>query len=166
MIVVACLACGFAIRVMPTKVADPHSVQEVHQMVGKYSDLWPNKFLCPRCNNPARGLLEREIDPKAMALLEVRDLTAHEALAAFNGLGLPEEQKCSFDAVSKLLLEQPVRNIIGTDVVGQARTIIDSLELMDGTRVYFGAGAEGACIYRITRPISYAERLLQGGESA
>lgn len=166
MIVVACLACGFGVRVMPTRVAEPRSVQEVHQMVGKNSDLWPNKYVCPRCNNPARGLLERAIDPKAMALLEIRDLTPHEALAAFNGLGLPEEQACSFDTVTKLLLEQPVRNVIGTNVEGLQRTIIDALELMDGTKIYFGAGAEGACIYRIARPVRYTERLLQEGESA
>jgi hypothetical protein len=166
MIVVACLSCGFGIRVMPTRIAEVRSVQEVHQMVGKNSDLWPNKFLCPRCNSPARGLLEREIDPKAMALLEIRDLGPHEALAAFNGLGLPEEQCCSFDDVTRLLLEQPIRNVVGTNIEGLQRAIIDHIELMDGTRVYFGAGAEGACIYRVSRPVQYAERVLQEGESA
>lgn len=166
MIVIACLNCGFAVRVMPTRVADTRSVQEVHQMVGKNCDLWPDKFVCVRCGNPVRGLLEREVDPAAMRLVEVRDLTPHEALAAFNGLGLPEEQSCTLERVSQLLLEHPIRRVIGTNVQGMERTIIDSLELWDGTRVYFGAGAEGACIYRIVRPISYTEKLLGEGTSA
>jgi hypothetical protein len=95
--------------------------------------------------------------------MELRDLTPHEAFAAFNGFGLPEEQDCALESVQKLLAEQPVRKVVGTSITGMRRTIIDSLELWDGTRVYFGAGAEGACIYRIVRPTMYAEKVIAEG---
>jgi hypothetical protein len=166
MILIACLNCGLGIRVMPTRVTDPRSIQEVHQMVGENSTFWPDQFKCPRCGNPARGMLERKADPKAVALLELRDLTPHEAFQAFNDLGLPEEQDCSLATVQQLLGEQPVRGIIGTDVMGMKRTIVDALELWDGTKIYFGAGAEGACIYRIVKPVSATQRVLTEGSKA
>jgi hypothetical protein len=93
--------------------------------------------------------------------MELRDLTPHEAFAAFNGLGLPEEQHCSLESVQALLTEQPVRRVIGSTVKGQERTIIDALELWDGTKLHFSAGGEGAVIYRVVRSTSYATRVLK-----
>lgn len=166
MILIACLNCGFGIRVMPSCVTDPRSIQEVHQLVGEHSTFWPDQFKCPRCGNPARGMLEQKADPKAVALLELRDLTPHEAFQAFNNLGLPEEQDASLAEVQRLLLKYPVCKVVGSDVAGMKRTILDSLELLDGTRVYFGAGSEGACIYRIVKPIPATQRVLTEGSRA
>jgi hypothetical protein len=161
MIVVVCLPCKSAIRVMPESVASMESVRELDQLVGTRSEFWPDKYLCPLCSKPARGLKEREVDAEVLSLMTVQEATPKEAFAAFNGLGFPDEHHCSLDTVQALLKEQPVRRIIGTDVRGAERTIIDALELWDGTRVYFGAGAQGAVIYRITRPVSYAGKQLE-----
>jgi hypothetical protein len=164
MIVIVCLPCSSAIRVMPGNVANASSVQDLDALVGRRSDFWPDQFPCPSCGKPSTGMLEREADARVLGLMALRDLTPQEAFAAFNGLGFPDERKCSLEEVQALLREQPVRRVSGTDVVGAARTIIDFLELWDGTKVYFGAGAEGAVIYRITRPVSYTQKAL--GSSA
>lgn len=160
MMLVVCLPCSLAVRIMPAVVADAASVQELEQLVGRRSDLWPDRYACPRCGNSARGMLEQEADSRVLALLTVQDLNPQEAFAAFNGCGFPDEQCCSLETVQALLVETPVRKVIGTNVTGSERTIIDALELWDGTKVYFGAGAEGAVIYRITRPISYTTKAL------
>jgi hypothetical protein len=91
--------------------------------------------------------------------MSIQESTPQEAFAAFNGLGFPDEHHCSLETAQALLKEHPVRRIIGTNVKGAERTIIDALELWDGTKVYFGAGAGGAVIYRITRPVSYTKQL-------
>jgi hypothetical protein len=158
MILVVCLPCNFAIRVMPENVALTQSQQELDQLVGMRSDFWPDKYPCPRCGKPSRGIREREADAKVLALMAVQDATPQQAFAAFNGLGFPDEHHCSLETVGALLKEQPVRRVVGTNVRGVERTVIDHLELWDGTRMYFGSGAEGAVIYRITRPVSYTAK--------
>lgn len=160
MIVVVCLPCELAIRVMPANVANHRSAQELDQLVGKASPFWPDQYPCPRCGKNARGFLEKMVDPKVLQALVLQEATPQEAFAAFHGMGFPDEQRCSLETVQELLLGTPVRRVIGKNVTGQERTIIDALELWDGTRVHFGAGAEGAVIYRITKPVSYAQKVL------
>lgn len=160
MIVIACTPCAFAMRVMPDSVTSVRSVQELDQLIGKRSDFWPDKYPCPKCGQMATGFGEREVDGRVLQLMELKDVTPQEAFAALHGLGFPDEQKCSLAFVQQLLREQPVRRVIGTDVVGQERTIVDALELWDGTKVYFGSAPEGAVIYRITRQVSYANKQL------
>jgi hypothetical protein len=165
MIVIACAKCNLAIRVMPLLAANRQSVLEVQQLVGKDSDFWPDRFPCPGCGKNTRGMFEAQADTKALRLMRFRDLTPIEAFHAFSGLGFPEEQRCSLAVVEALLLAQPVRKVRGTDVMGTERTIVDALELQDGTIIHFGAGAEGACIYRIVRPPANAARALAEGEA-
>jgi hypothetical protein len=161
MIIILCTPCNLAIRVMPAKAGSLMSEREVAILLGPQSLLWPDKFECVRCTKPAMGMLELGADPRALAHMELRDLTPHEAVAAFNGLGLPEEQHCTLEAVQALLTEHPVRRVIGSTVKGQERTVIDALELWDGTKLYFGAGGDGAVIYRAVCPLSYTERVLK-----
>jgi hypothetical protein len=165
MIVIVCIPCAFAVRVMPTQVTAAMSTQEVDQLIGRNSDFWPDQYPCLKCGKHARGMVEEAADPRVLATMELRDLTPHEAFSAFNGFGLPEEQSCSLEAVSKLLLGTPIRKVVGSNVRGAQRTIIDSLELWDGTRVYFGAGAEGAVIYRIAAPVSLTDQVLSESRS-
>lgn len=161
MIVVACLPCARAVRVMPAFAGDPGSAQQLDQLVGRRSDFWPDKFPCPWCGKWATGMLEHEADTRVLQVMSLQDLTPDEAFAAFNGLGFPDEQRCSLESVQALLLESPVRKVLGKSVSGMERTIIDALELWDGSKVYFGAGAEGAVVYRITRPVSYTAKVLK-----
>lgn len=163
MIVVVCTACALAVRIMPTNIGDVRSTDEAGVLVGPESSFWPNKFPCPRCEKDATGMLERHADPRALALMTLRDLTPHEAFAAFNGLGFPEEQKCSIETLQELLREQPVRRVIGKDIVGAPTVHIDAIELWDGTRVHFGSGTSGAVVYRIVRPPAYAHHVLVEG---
>jgi hypothetical protein len=161
MIVVVCMPCARAVRIMPSVVSESNSVDELNQLVGSRSEFWPNKYPCPWCGKNATGMLEREADSRVLSAMNLQDASPQEAFAAFNGFGFPEEQQCSLEAMQELLREQPVRKVIGTNVSGMERTIIDHLELWDGTKVYFGSAAEGAVIYRTTRPFSYTEKVLK-----
>lgn len=159
MIVVICLECALGIRVMPN-LGDRRSVTELDHLVGRNSPFFPDKYPCPRCSVESRCFMEHEVDPRVLCTLTLHDLTAAEAYSAFMGLGFPDEQRCSLETVQGLLLEKPVRKVHGKNVEGIERAIIDHLELWDGTKIYFGAGADGAAIYRITRPVSYVDKVL------
>lgn len=159
MIAIVCTPCRFGVRVMPTKL-DPSSIRELEHLVGRGSSFWPDGYPCPRCGGKARGMLEQEVNPDLMAVLQLQEATPAEAFAAFNGLGFPDEQKCSLEAVQELLTRVPIVKVVGQDVLGMERALIDSFELQDGTRVYLGAGGEGVVIYRITRPVSYTQKAL------
>ena len=161
MIVVTCLACELLIRVMP----EGESSDELEHLVGSRSDFWPDKYPCPRCGKNGQGLPEREVDTRVYQVMELRDVTPKEAFAIFNGMGFPDEQQCSMETLRTLLLEHPVRRVVGRDVVGMARSIVDHLELWDGSRVYLGAATEGAVVYRITRPVSYTAKQLEAHDS-
>lgn len=153
MMVVLCPTCHLVVRVL----GEP---AQVHPLVGTGSEFWPNKYDCPRCGQRAEGRLEREVPGALLGQAEVRDLTPEEAYAAFLGVGMPEEQACSLADVQALLVQVPICRVVGHDVPGQARTVLDRLELTDGTQVYFGASGDGAVIYRIRRRSHYAARLL------
>ena len=159
MIVVPCLPCSLAIRVMPVSVTTPVAIRELRELVGDQSSFWPDKYPCPRCEKPCRGMPEETVDPKTLMVLELRDLTPIEAFAAFSGMGFPDEQRCSMATVRELFKEQPVRRLIGTDVEGQERIVLDSIELWDGTTVHLGASPAGAVVYRIVRPPTYATKV-------
>jgi hypothetical protein len=90
-------------------------------------------------------------------LLNIRDLTPVEAYATLTaGVGLPEDRDCRKEIIEQVVLETPIRKVVGQDVPGTNRFNIDYMELWDGTRLYFGASGHGAIIYRVTR--SRAER--------
>jgi hypothetical protein len=158
MIVIVCLPCALAIRVLP----DVQQTGELESLVGTHSEFWPNRFPCPRCDKTMHGMLESEADPRALAMMEMRDLSAVESFQLFNGLGFPDEQNCTLEALNELLRSQPVRKVHGTDVLGSTRCVAEYLELWDGTRVYLGAAPAGAVVYRIARPSSAVERVERG----
>lgn len=154
MIVVVCTnaACSAAFRVM----GDPG---ELHPLVGTESEYWPNRYTCPACEFPAMGVLETSIDVRT--LKNLRDIEVQELFQALNGLGLPEEQDCSIDAVTKLLLEQHIAKVVGHHIAGTARFCLERLELDNGQKMYFAAGSHGATVYRITKPIKHTEEVLK-----
>jgi hypothetical protein len=150
-IVIVCLECGLAIRVIGNQ-------EEAALLIGDHSDMWPDKYSCPRCEKQADGMLETEIEAEVMDRLDIRDLNPQEAYAAFNGLGLPDEQKCGLEAATELFKKFPVRSIVGKNVPGTTRCVVYELQLTDGTRICFTSSPSGACIYRIVRPTSYTEK--------
>lgn len=167
MIVVVCIPCALAIRVMPVNAAVNHSIRELRELVGNKSEFWPDKFPCPRCEKLCTGMSEELVDARVYSALTLHDLTPVEAFSAFKGCGMPEEQLCSIDKVREVLSEHPVRKVVGSNVQGQERAIIDAIELWDGTVLHFGAGPAGAVIYRIVRPVDLASKVADApsGES-
>lgn len=153
MILIVCPKCCCALRVTGDS-------GEVHHLVGQKSYFWPDKFQCFRCSGTSIGCLELEFDQKTP--LEVVEVSAQEAFAALHGLGLPSEQQCQSETINELLREQPVRRLVAKNVAGSSRCLVDYLELWDGSKVYFGSGAEGALIYKVTRPHSYVEQVENG----
>jgi hypothetical protein len=167
MIVVVCIPCAFAIRVMPANVAQHHSIRELRELVGDKSEFWPDKFPCPRCEKHCTGMSEELVDARVYSALTLRDLTPVEAFSAFKGCGLPEEQLCSIDNVREVLSEYPIRKVTGSNVQGQEVAIIDAIELWNGTVLHFAAGPAGAVVYRIVRPVGLAAKVADApsGES-
>ncbi|WP_394831791.1 hypothetical protein LVJ94_35275 [Pendulispora rubella] len=150
---IACPHCGLVLRVLGDDA-------ETETLVGPRATEWPDGFRCATCGKQAKGLIEHEASPGALEAARVVEVTPQEAFAALNGLGLPEEQSCTASKVRALLQSSPIRRVAGQDVSCAARFRIEHVELENGTRVYFGAGAEGAVIYRIAPPISYTARVL------
>ena len=167
MIVVVCIPCAFAIRVMPVNAAQQHSTRELRELVGDLSEFWPDKFPCPRCEKPCTGMSEEFVDARVYPALTLRDLTPVEAFSAFKGCGLPEEQLCSINKVREVFSEHPVRKVTGSNVQGQEVAIIDAIELWDGTVLHFAAGPAGAVVYRVVRPADLASKVADAtsGES-
>jgi len=152
MILIVCQPCSLCIRVM----GDP---KEISHLVGEKSDFWPDKYLCPRCDQACHGVAEIDAAPSVYSVLALVDVNAQEAFAALHGMGLPEEGDCRKDVLEELLREQPFRRLGGRDVPHTRRCLVDWLELWDGTKLYLAAGADGAVVYRIARPTSYVEKI-------
>lgn len=148
MISVVCTACNVALSV----VGD---VTEVDQLVGQRSEFWKDHYTCFRCNGGAEGFLTAEISAAALRELQVYNVTALEAFAAMNGLGIPEERNCCSDAIVPMFEALGIK-VHGKEYRGMQRFFLNSIELPDGTTLHLGASPQGACIYRITKPHSYA----------
>jgi hypothetical protein len=153
MILIICPKCRCGLR-----VTGEH--EEVHSLVGQASDFWPNKFECYRCGKPAAGVMELEFESKLP--IDLIEVNPQEAFAAVQGFGLPSERMCDKLTLNELLEEQRVTKVVGKDIVGSQRVMVDYLELADGSRIYLGSSNEGAVVYKITRPHSYVEALKEG----
>lgn len=157
MILILCssLLCRTVVRVM---AADP---VQTDMLVGPGSQYWPNKFTCPRCDGPAVGHKEGEIDPNNFRNFTLIELEAEEMFRALNGLGLPEEQNCHVEVLLEVFGKQKVKNVAGYNIPGSNRFCIEWLEMEDGTKLYFGASAHGATIYRIVNKTSAVKKVLE-----
>lgn len=123
------------------------------------SDFWPDRYPCPRCDKTMRGLAESTVNPQVLKVIELRDLTPQEAFAAFSGLGFPDEHICTVEVLLELFKEQPVRKLHGVNVRGSNCSVIEYIELWDGSKVFLGSSPEGAVVYRVSRPRGTPERL-------
>ena len=156
MILVLCQSadCGTVTRVM----GEPH---EVMTLVGQNSEWWPNKYSCPRCNATAHGELEHLVNPSELGARHVIELEAQEMFLCLQGMGLPEERDCRSEVVVAALKASSVKKVKCYGVQGTWRTILEWLELENGTKLYFGSSAHGAAIYRIVLPTKHAAQLLE-----
>lgn len=142
--------CGHALRVNG-------EVQDVDLLVGKRSDFWPNKYTCFHCDAPATGFLTPEVSPEVLAMLVVVDVTAEEAFAALNGMGVPDERTCCAEVVIPYFEEQGLK-VKGRQPRGVSRFILEEIEFPDGTKMFLAPSPQGATIYRITKKHSYVEK--------
>jgi hypothetical protein len=104
---------------------------------------------------------EIEVEAAALQRMKLRELTPEEMYSAQMGLGTPDEMQCDAATVRSLLGEQRIKKVSGFDVRGTSRFCLTEIDLEDGTRLYFGASTHGAVVYRIARPISYTQKVLQ-----
>jgi hypothetical protein len=155
MMVIACPSCLKAIRVSG-------DMSEIETLVGRDSTYYPDKYTCYSCGNPAISARQDELPPDLLSSLEVVELSPQEALAAIEGMGIPEEQTCCEEVLKELFGACGIK-LHGRQPRGKARYYIDHMELPDGTRVYFGSSPIGVAIYRIARRHSYVEALDEAG---
>lgn len=149
---VPCMSCYAAVRV----IDDPATTR---MLVGPESEFWPNKYDCLSCGEKCEAISESDAEPAAIARMKLKDLSAQEYYAALLGLGTPDEMNCDASTVNELM-KKPVKKVHGRQLPNTQRFLLEAIELEDGTKLHFGAGAAGAVIYRITRPISYTEKAL------
>lgn len=154
-LVVICSGCGAVFRA----VADDDTMEECTQLIGPKSEWWPEQYVCPRCGAQAAGMDEHSL-PRAIQTTSIIDLTPIEMFSALSGFGLPDEKVSSLESVVETLLCSPVKRVTGKNVVGTSRCSIDFIELENGMRIYLGASTHGAVVYRISKPVSYAQRVI------
>ncbi len=138
-----CGNCFFALRVL-------NGSSEGGDLVGPLSDTWGKFHECPECSaEKMYGHPENAIDSELMVKLRVRDLEPTECFTALLGGGLPDEQDATPDEVEKALLSSPIKEVTVRPIKGTRRAVLDRLFLENGTRLYLGAGPQGAVVYRI-----------------
>lgn len=152
---VPCMKCYVAVRVIDNPT-------QTHLLVGRDSEFFPDKYDCLACGEKCEAISESDAEPAALARMKVKDLSAAEYYAALGGLGTPDEMNCDAATVNELL-KRPIKKVHGRQLPNTQRFLLEIVELEDGTKLYFGAGAAGAVIYRIARPISYTEKVLNDG---
>jgi len=150
MLLVICASCRAALRISGGEFEDT-------RLVSEGSEFWPDKYPCPFCDRAATAYRPSDISPDALRLMTVYELGPVEAYAAFQGLGMPHERELSPDLLDSLLREKPVRRVVSAPVPGSRHLLIDHLELWDGTKVFFGAGAVGAVVFRVRSPPHYTK---------
>lgn len=153
---VPCLNCYTAIRVID-------DVEQTSHLVGPGSEFWPDKYPCVSCSSLCEAIPEHEAEPDALARMKIKDLTAPELYAALMGLGTPDEMICDGATVRELLAGKTIKKVHGKDLPNTTRFLAEVLELDDGTKLYLGAASQGAVVYRITRPVSYTNKVLADG---
>lgn len=146
MIIIVCTQCGVGVRT--------HG-EDTDVLVGQSCEWYPNKYPCPvQCGGQASCA---EVESLSLPALDIHDLTPQEAFAAFEGLGFPEEHDCGKAAVERLFVEQRVKSVKVVQLRHQNRSRLDHIEFENGTKLYLAAATEGAVVYRISNPHSYAE---------
>jgi hypothetical protein len=150
MILLLCLPCGTGLRLNGNQ-------GEVLALVGPMIGDWPD-LNCPTCQKKLKGLFESQLAGE-VDRLKIYDVTPQEAIAACHGLGFPVERACTIEEVNELLSTRAVKKIVGENIRGTTRCIVDHLVLSDETKIYLGASTDGATVYRITRPHSYVESI-------
>jgi hypothetical protein len=152
MVYLVCPDCRVGLRIGPGELGEFEGLFEVRP-----SCLGMKAYPCFRCELEQATLSTEHPDD-----VELFDVNPQEAFAAINGLGLPSEQECNGTAVADVFLEKKVKHVTTRMIRNSHRCILDNIEFDDGTKMYFGASAGGAIVYRIAPRHSYAQE-VDGG---
>jgi len=152
MILIACLTCKTGIHI------SPDSDGAEGNLVGEGCEWWPDKYPCPVCDRKA--MYVPAADQQARNELTMHELTPVEAYAAFNGMGLPEDQECGALAVAQQFAKK-VKQVHCRNIPNTQRSVISWIEFDDGYKLYLAAGVQGAVVYRIRGPYSVMERISE-----
>ncbi len=152
MVYLVCQECRTGLHISPGEPGELESLFEVDPR-----GLGMKAYPCFRCELE-QAALTMEF-PEGMVLF---DVNPSEAFAAINGLGVPGEQECNGTAVADVLLERRVKHVTTRMIRNSHRCILDNIEFDDGTKMYFGASAGGATVYRIAPKHSYVKE-VEGG---
>ena len=132
---------------------------EVDILVGRRSDFWPDRYVCPGCGGKAQAFYEGTVPVENYFVTS--QMTPSELFRALMGVGLPEELRCSLEDMNRLFREQPVKRLAGSPIEGSERFSLEFIELWDGTRVHIAPSGFGVSIYRVVRPTRAADRVLR-----
>lgn len=155
MITLTCLHCHLALRTTG-------ELQELDYLIGPRSEWFPNRYPCPRSGCNSQMIFSEALDSKILAALEIHDLSPQEVFQALNGMGLPNEKKCDLATVLEALNGQKIVGIDASEIRNAGRTVVRSITLEDGKRIYFGSAPQGAIIYRVAPSRSLAKEMLGG----
>ena len=158
MIYIVCLTCKSALRIMGDS-------REIEHLVGRICEWYPSSYPCWTDNCVGRAQFLERIDADVVRRIEVRDLTPQEAFLALNGMGMPDEKDCSAAAVKQVFESSPVKYVDAVQIRDSHRSIVNYIEMENGTRIYLASGPEGAIVYRISRPHSYTQEVLHEADA-
>ena len=153
MILIACTVCRLAIRAQ----GNP---EEMDHLVGQRSDWYPDKYPCPRSECTGLMVIADAVEPESLGYLEIHDLSPQESFQAFMGLGLPEEKDCNVSLVRQLMRGSKIISLDLHGLPGTQRSILHSLLLESGVRVYLGTSPQGVVVYRVVPPRSLTQEIL------
>lgn len=155
MITLACLKCRLALRLAGETL-------EMDYLVGMRSEWYPDRYPCPTSGCGSTMTLTDTISSLDLELLNIHDLSPQETFQALHGMGLPKERQCNAELVLQSLIGRTVQSVDIQDLRGANRSVVHSLTLDDGTRVYLGASPHGAVVYRVAPPRSHVQELDNG----
>lgn len=151
MILINCTNCAFTVRIFGSDES------EMQGLVGPGSDWWPDKYPCTKCGGKMKVTT---IDAKMLANLRVVDLNPQEAFVAFSGGGIPSDLNCTVESVKALLEGAVIEKVEAHTVSGTRRSLLNSITLKSGERIYLASSVHGAVVYRIASPHNYTKEAL------
>lgn len=157
-----CRQCFLVVRVIDD------DERQVDTLVGTRSDFYTMPGLGYRCLEcpDARAAIYPQEDYLADDLLQkahFRELSALEYFHALMGLGMPDELRCDAATVRELFASKRVKAVSAHDVRGSTRCELRRIEFEDGTVLHLGSSVtNGAIAFRITRPVSYTQKAIDG----
>jgi len=156
---IVCMKCKHGLRISPGDTSG--ALSEVEALLGPNTEYYPDKYPCWHCEEKGAEFVPLA-DVSALRLVDIREVTPHEAYAAIHGLGVPEEQDCSAAAVERLFLERKVVKVRTEQIRNSHRCILKEIELEGGMKVHLGSSTYGATVYRVSQPTHYSPYSPEG----